>query len=359
MDVVHLLGRSRAHLDLIEKLGRVAPTDAEILITGPTGVGKELYARYTHKLSKRANAQLVAINCGAIPPELFENELFGHNSGAYTSAHSTQDGLVAQAEKSTLFLDEVDALSLPGQVKLLRFIEQKEYRRLGETRIRKADVRFIAATNADLTARVSEGRFREDLYYRLCVFPVQVPRLQDRKEDIPLLLDDFASRYSKEYKLPKIVLSASAFQQLLEYAWPGNVRELENCIKYLTCLQLARPVDKFDLPMCERTKALNVLHAEFPLRSFTQIRNDIVSNFEKTFLCEALRRADGNIARAAQDCGEYRKKIERLMKKHGLTSRTDAAPVNQLPSQEELEEQTAIPVSLTVNNSRNRGTYGQ
>ena len=316
-----LLGRSQAHLTLVETLSRVACLDVEVLISGPTGVGKELYARYVHDKSPRAVFRFVAVNCGAIPLELFENELFGHRDGAYTSARANQDGLVAEAENGTLFLDEVDALALPSQVKLLRFIQQKEYRRLGDSRIRTANVRFVAATNADLPALVEQGRFRSDLYYRLCVFPVTVLPLNTRKEDVSLLIDEYSAHYSEHYRLPRIVLSPGALQAMLDYPWPGNVRELENCIKYLTCLQLARPVDKYDLPMLARSiPAGELIEAELLSQSFTSARKHLVSEFEKRYVSEALRKSKGNITRAATECGEYPKKFSRLIKKHSLTT---------------------------------------
>lgn len=314
-----LLGRSRAHVELLEVLSRAASTDVEVLLAGPTGVGKELYARYVHDSSRRASRAFVPVNCGAIPPELLENELFGHRDGAYTSARANQDGLVTEAEGGTMFLDEVDALGLPGQVKLLRFIQQKEYRRLGDSRIRTANIRFIAATNADLLPLVEQGRFRSDLYYRLNVFPVAVPPLTSRVDDIALLIDAYATEYSDLYELPKITLSPGALRALLDYPWPGNVRQLENCVKYLTCLQLARAVDKYDLPMHERSaRARELFDAGLLGEPFTSARTQLVSAFEQRYVSEALRKANGNITRAATECGEYPKKLSRLIKKYGL-----------------------------------------
>src|SRR5215475_3247129 len=193
--MVRLIGQSRPHLETLDKLSRVAGTDAEVLISGPTGVGKELYAQYVHERSKRASFPFVPVNCGAIPQELLENELFGHRNGAYTSAGASQEGLVAEAENGTLFLDEIDTLSLPSQVKLLRFIQLKEYRRLGDARIRTANIRVVAATNANLPSLVEQERFRSDLYYRLCVFPVEILPLKNRTDDVPLLVDANAAEY--------------------------------------------------------------------------------------------------------------------------------------------------------------------
>ena len=176
----------------------------------------------------RGRRRRCPVNCGALPVDLLENELFGHVGGAFTGARPQSDGLVAAAEGGTLFLDEVDALALVCQVKLLRFLQEKEYRRLGETRIRRANVRIIAATNTDLLAAVHDGCFREDLFFRLRVVPIEVPALRERPSDIPLLLEAYGSRYAETYKLPKIMISDTALKRLTSYVWPGNIRELEN-----------------------------------------------------------------------------------------------------------------------------------
>ena len=189
------------------------------------------------------------MNCGALPADLLENELFGHVGGAFTGARPSSEGLVAAAERGTLFLDEVDSLTPVGQVKLLRFLQEKEYRRLGETRIRRANVRIVAATNANLVTAVRDGRFREDLFFRLRVVPLEVPPLCDRISDIQLLVEEFAARFAESYGLPGISVSDEALQRLTSYKWPGNIRELENCVNYLTCLQLGRPIEPMDLPL--------------------------------------------------------------------------------------------------------------
>jgi len=314
-----LIGRSRCHLELLERIEKIAPTDVEVLITGPTGSGKELYAQYLHALSARRERKFVAINCGAIPLELFENEMFGHVGGAYTGAQSSSEGLVTEADGGTLFLDEVDSLALPAQVKLLRFLQQKEYRRLGNSRIQRVDVRVVAATNADLHSAVQCRSFREDLYYRLRVVPIDVPPLRERVEDIPLLIDEYADRISDAYRLPRVTLAQRTLEAMMSYAWPGNVRELENCMKFLTCLQLARAVDKYDLPLPDlQPPARRATDKNLTDQRFTEARDALVSDFEKRYVLEALRKTNGNITQAAEEAGEYRKKIARLMKKHGI-----------------------------------------
>src|SRR5712691_8932725 len=199
-----MVGSSAVHQRLLERLAKFALTDAEILITGPTGVGKELYAKFVHRASPRMKGAFVPVNCGAIPDTLLENELFGHVGGAFTGAQPNSEGLVAAAEQGTLFLDEVDTLSLPGQVKLLRFIQEKEYRRLGESRTRRANVRVIAAANSDLLLEVRAGRFREDLFFRLRVIPIEVPPLWKRYEDILPLVMEYTRHYAEIYNLPEV-----------------------------------------------------------------------------------------------------------------------------------------------------------
>ena len=199
-----LIGESAEHRHILEKLSKIAATDAEVLISGPSGVGKELYAHYVHQCSPRKKAEFVPVNCGALPVDLLENELFGHVSGAFTGARPRSDGLVAAAEGGTLFLDEVDALALVCQVKLLRFLQEKEYRRLGETRIRRANVRIIAATNTDLLAAVHDGRFREDLFFRLRVVPIEVPALRERRATFPYCLRRMALAMRRHTNYPRL-----------------------------------------------------------------------------------------------------------------------------------------------------------
>jgi DNA-binding NtrC family response regulator len=307
---------------LLEKLSKIAPTDAEVLISGPTGVGKELYARFVHDQSGRRQAPFVAINCGALPNELLENELFGHVGGAFTGARPQTDGLVAEAEHGTLFLDEIDSLACSGQVKLLRFLQDKEYRRLGETRTRRSDVRVIAATNEDLVAAMADGRFREDLFFRLRVVPIQVPALRERREDIPLLISRYVVYYAQAYRLPEIVFSEAATSSLEVYAWPGNIRELENYVRYLTCLQLGRPVQPDDLPLLHSEENALCCPKEGTLteRSFREAKRELVDGFERSYLEDALRQSNGNIARAARASGKPRRAFFELMRKHGVKS---------------------------------------
>jgi DNA-binding NtrC family response regulator len=323
MSAVGLIGRSDAHLQLLEKLRKVASTDAEVLFTGQSGTGKERYARFLHQESRRGGAAFVPVNCGALPVDLLENELFGHVGGAFTGARARSDGLVAQAEHGTLFLDEVDSLPPLNQVKVLRFVQEKEYRRLGDSRTRKADVRFLAATNADLPELVRAGRFRADLFFRLRVVPVEVPSLRARPQDVPLLLEQYAEHYAEEYGAPRVEFSPAARRVLDAYAWPGNIRELENCVRYLTCLQLARPAEPSDLPLLDSAGPSSgleeaALPADHGDRSFQEAKRTVVDQFERGYVEQALRKTDGNIARAARESGKDRRAFFELMRKHGL-----------------------------------------
>jgi len=313
-----LIGCSPSHRNILQLLEKVAPTNAEILITGPSGVGKELYARYAHGASHRAGRALVPVNCGAIPENLLENEMFGHGAGAYTGAGKHHDGLVTEAEGGTLFLDEVDMLKPANQVKLLRFLQNREYRRLGERRLRKANVRVIAATNADLVTEVARGTFREDLFFRLRVVPVKVPALAERPEDIDPLLDAYIRHFALDYGLNRIRLEKQARARLNRYAWPGNIRELKNCVQYLTCLQLDRPVHCSDLSLLETLPTRLPSADDYPTQPFQAAKRQLVSHFEKAYLDDVLTKTQGNIARAARESGKARRAFFELMRKHGL-----------------------------------------
>jgi DNA-binding NtrC family response regulator len=307
--------------ELLERLSRVAQTDAEILITGPTGVGKELYALHAHACSRRRDGPFVVVNCSNLGGDLLENEIFGHARGAYTGAHAAGEGLASAAEGGTLFLDEVDSLPLSSQAKLLRFVQQREYRRLGETFVRRADVRFIAACNADLPALVQRGQFRSDLYFRLRVAPIAIPPLAERPDDVPPLIAHFLARSAEDYGVERVVFAPAATRRLLGHRWPGNVRELENLMRYLTCLQLGRSVEVDDLmlldPAEEEETALAPSFAGRPLK---EAKGALIVEFERLYLDQALGRANGNITRAAEASGKHRRAFFELMRKHGLSA---------------------------------------
>lgn len=242
-----LVGQSAALRQVISQIDLVAPTEASVLILGETGTGKELVAREIHRRSPRKDGPLVRVNCASIPRDLFESEFFGHVKGAFTGAIKDRAGRFETAEGGTLFLDEVGEVSLEMQAKLLRVLQEKRYERVGDDRTREANVRIIAATNRDLKLAVTEGRFREDLYYRIHVFPIHVTRLRERKDDIPLLARHFVEVSVRELKCARPKLTRAGLMQLQAYDWPGNVRELRNVIERAVILARGGPLS-FDLP---------------------------------------------------------------------------------------------------------------
>jgi transcriptional regulator with GAF, ATPase, and Fis domain len=226
-----IIGKSYALQEMLRQIVLVAPMDTSVLITGESGTGKELVARELHARSKRARHPMIKINCSAIPKNLFESEFFGHARGAFTGAHKDRGGFFQIADRGTLFLDEISEIPLELQGKLLRVLQEGEYQRVGEEKIRKVDVRIISATNRDLGQEITAGRFREDLYYRINVFPLRLPPLRDRKEDIPLLINHFLDLTSRRLNRPKPRFTQSDIKSLAQYDWPGNIRELQNIIE--------------------------------------------------------------------------------------------------------------------------------
>lgn len=318
-----ILGRSPVHARLLALVAAAATNDAEVLIQGPSGVGKELYARLIHQQSARASHPFIPVNCGALPPDLFENEFFGHVGGAFTGARARNRGLVAAAEHGTLFLDEVDALPLANQVKLLRLIQEQEYRPLGDSRLHRSDVRIIAATNTDLLAETQAGNFRFDLFFRLRVLPIEVPALRERSEDIQPLLEHFLQHYAAKYGQAPVSFSPEALERLLTYAWPGNVREVENCAQFLLCTRAGTRVEVEHLPLLEepwggggRQQAQRRSRV-----SFKEAKRRVVDAFEKAWVEESLVEHEGNIAAAARASGKHRRAFFELMRRHGLRAR--------------------------------------
>ncbi|MEM7050731.1 MAG: sigma-54 dependent transcriptional regulator [Acidobacteriota bacterium] len=306
-----LVGQSRSFLDEVEKLPAVAACDAGVLIRGETGTGKELFARAVHLLSPRASGPFVPINCGAIPMELVENELFGHARAAFTGADRATHGLISEAEGGTLFLDEIDSLPLAAQVKLLRFLEQKEYRRLGSARLRRADLRVVAASNCDLQDRLAKGTFRSDLYYRLNVVQLDLPPLRDRCGDILLLAEHFLERYRSSSGAAIHEFAPEAAQKLLTYRWPGNVRELENVVQRAVILNAgsAASIRSRDLVL-EAAAASQV--------SFQAAKSRVVAEFERQYLESMLSSCGGNVSHAARTARKDRRSFFELIRKHNI-----------------------------------------
>ena len=322
-----LIGKSVAHLALLNGLNHVAPFDVEVFLVGETGVGKERYAQFLHACSQRAPKAFVSLNCGAIPESLFENELFGHSAGAYTDAKSTQVGLVEAANGGTLFLDEVDGLSRNNQVKLLRLLQEKEYRRLGDSRLRRANVRLISAMNRDPESAVDDGLLRKDLFYRLCVQRMEIPPLRNRPDDVEALVRHFASRYSSDYgRSQPMKFDAGAMRKLCAFNWPGNIRQLENMIRTLACRPSTSVVQASELPMADSEDAVVEYHSmQTPALAgltFAEAKRRLVEEFEVEYIREMLSRTSGNISRAAELSGKNRRAFFELMRKHDI----DAEP---------------------------------
>jgi DNA-binding NtrC family response regulator len=282
---------------------KVAGTDATVLITGESGTGKELVARNVHALSARSEGPFIALNCGAIPAELLESELFGHERGAFTGAIGARHGMFQVARSGTIFLDEVAEMSPPLQVKLLRVLQEREFRPVGSDRTIKADVRVIAASNKELFDEVSKGRFREDLFYRLQVIPIRLPPLRDRRSDIPLLMEHFLEKMNARRPQGPVRLSESAQVQLWEYDWPGNVRELENVIEQMVILADSDTVDAENLPASVRRFVSGKRNPTPMLSDGAFDFNRAVEAYENQLIQEALQKSGGNKQAAARLLG--------------------------------------------------------
>jgi DNA-binding NtrC family response regulator len=298
-----IIGRTPVMLQMFELIRTVAATSSTVLVSGETGVGKELVARAIHDGSPRRSQRFVAINCSAIPETLLEAELFGHVRGAFTGAVANRQGRLEQAHRGTLFLDEVGTMSAALQAKLLRVLQAREFERVGDSQTVKVDVRVIAATNSDLRRLVDTGEFREDLYYRLNVIPVRVPPLRERRADVPLLGQHFLDRLAKD-ALPtrgRVTLAQDAQQALMAFDWPGNVRQLENVIERTFALSPGRAqIGVADLPDEVRQARAPIEPSEFVLPEEGIELEQIVSSFEHTLIRRALERTGGNKRRAAE-----------------------------------------------------------
>jgi len=316
-----ILGESPAMVALRESVDQVARTDTRVLILGESGTGKELVAATLHRRSRRAERPFVRVNCAAIPDELIESELFGAVKGAYTDASADRRGRFAAADGGTLFLDEIGDMSLRAQAKVLRVLQEGEYEAVGSTETKKVDVRVLAATHQDLTAAVAEGRFREDLLYRLNVIPIQVPPLRDRHGDVVLLAEHFLDSYAGRHERPAPRLQPAARKLLEAYAWPGNIRELKNLAERLVIMHRGEEIAPSDLPLdlrgevlarpAARTDGEEVPYGHLPLREAREA-------LERDLIRAALARHDGNVTRAAAELGLERTHLHKRIKILGI-----------------------------------------
>ncbi|VAX30196.1 Response regulator of zinc sigma-54-dependent two-component system [hydrothermal vent metagenome] len=323
--IKNIVGTSKAMEKVFRLIGTVAPTASTVLITGESGTGKELVARAVHYNSPRKDRPFVVIDCGTLADELIESELFGHKRGAFTGAVTDKKGLIEEAEGGTLFLDEIGNLPLPLQSKLLRVLQEKEYRPVGDKKATKVDTRFITATNKDLPAMVKAGTFREDLFYRLDIFPIHVPPLRERREDIPLLAYHFLKKYSDELGKEIKNISAEAMRILSSCRWPGNIRELENTIQRAILLADNSTIKSEILGFLtlSQTELSRTEHIPRNIEELKEIKKDLreksIEKVEKIFIAEALKRNEWNISRAASDVGMQRSNFHALIKKHRIS----------------------------------------
>lgn len=338
MELFRSLGGTSKGIKKVRRLvEKVADTDANVLIFGKSGTGKEVVARNVHYHSSRRNKPFVPINCGAIPSELLESELFGHEKGAFTGAIATRQGRFEMAEGGSLFLDEIGDMSLSMQVKLLRVIQERTFERVGSNKSIKANVRIVAATHVNLEDAIASGRFREDLYYRLNVFPIEMPQLCDRIEDLPLLINDLIQRLKHNTKVG-ISLTTTAIESLAQYAWPGNVRELANLIERLSILYPNAVVDVQDLP--EKYQSMELLGSQtdteedISLHDSLQVPRlpkdgldlkDHVNQIEQTLIRQALEESNGIVAHAAKCLNMGRTTLVEKMRKLGMQRKETAS----------------------------------
>jgi len=315
----NIIGTSREMQKVFKLISTVAPAGSTVLITGESGTGKELVARAIHYNSARKEQPFVVVDCGTIPENLMESELFGHTRGSFTGAVTAESGLIQAATGGTLFLDEVSNLPLSMQAKLLRALQEKELRAIGSRKVVKVDMRFIAATNRDLTEMVREGSFREDFFYRLNVFPIFVPPLRNRKEDIPALAYHFLHKYSKELGRNVPHIAAEAMRQLIMHDWPGNIRELENVIHraVIVCEGNALRPEHIMTPLEESFETPKTLEELKKIRK--DLRHKSVEDIEKNFLVAALERNNWNITKAAGEVGMQRSNFHGLLKKYNIS----------------------------------------
>ncbi|MCK6527835.1 sigma-54 dependent transcriptional regulator [Myxococcota bacterium] len=310
---VEIVGQSAPMIEVMKVVAQVAPTDSTILVTGESGTGKELIARAIHRLSHRRDRPFVAVNCAAIPESLQESEFFGHVKGAFTGAIQTKEGLFAEANRGTLFLDEIGETTLSTQVKLLRFLQSGEARKVGDSRNATLDVRLVAATNRDLRQAIASRGFREDLYYRLNIISIELPPLRQRTGDLPLLAEFFRARYARKLGVDVRGFSPEAMARLAAHSWPGNVRELENAIERAVALARGPVVTSADLPRWREVVRAGFTEPDAEVGEFPTL-----ADVERRHIQRAMDRFDGNRSRASAALGISKTTLWRKLKELNL-----------------------------------------
>ncbi len=316
----NIIGAHAEMLAIMETIKRVAPTNARVLIMGENGTGKELVARKLHELSLRADEPFIEVNCAAIPEDLIESELFGHEKGSFTGAISQRIGKFELADGGTLFLDEVGDMSLSAQAKVLRVLQESAFERVGGTETKHVDVRVLAATNKTLLEEAARMRFREDLYYRLNVVPIRIPSLRERKSDITILAEYFLDEVAGELGRAPKKLSAGALDALMDYSWPGNVRELRNLIERLCILTSSDVIGRDDLPALALVRDEDARKDPFALKTYQEFKDFM----DKEYLVKKLRENGGNVSRTARQLDMQRSNLYKKLEKFGIEFRKDA-----------------------------------
>jgi DNA-binding NtrC family response regulator len=322
---LNFIGRSPAFSTMVDRIRKFSWCDATVLIEGETGTGKENAARAIHYMGTRQSYPFIPVNCGALPDNLIENELFGHAEGAYTDARKAGEGLVAQAEGGSLFLDEVEALSNKGQVTLLRFLQDLEYRPLGGKKSIQSNVRVIAASNDSLTDLVKKGMFRRDLLFRLNIMPLNVPPLRERMGDIEVLSEYFLRSFRIKYDRPNTYIHPETLNWMIQYDWPGNIRELENYIHREFLLANGDEINmanQCNHDMANHISSQKMVDVSYTDLSFTTAKIRVVNQFEKSYLSRLMTASQGNITLAAKLAGKERRALGKLLKKHGIEKET-------------------------------------
>ncbi len=316
----NIIGKSQAMIQIFELIKKIADTSVNVLLCGASGTGKELIARSIHANSSRGSRAFVPVNCGALPEHLVESEIFGYEKGAFTGAAHAKPGLLETADNGTFFMDEISELAAPLQVKFLRVLQDGKFRRLGSNQEREVDIRLLCATNQPLEEKVEAGQFREDLYYRINTFTIQIPPLRDRPDDIPLLAQHFLQRYARQHQKPVREISPQAMELLVKGEWKGNIRELEHVLERAVILASGEAVQPADLPQQIRSAEAGFQTPQTFLLSlpFKEAKERLIEDFERRYIEDILQKYHGNVSRAAEHSGIDRRSLHRLLAKHHL-----------------------------------------